>query len=43
MTETRPFHDPRRLFELWEELTGEDLFPSGSREASREKKKEAQT
>ena len=27
MTEVRPFNDPRRLFELWKELTGEDLMP----------------
>jgi hypothetical protein len=28
MTETRSFNDPRRLFKLWKELTGEDLGPT---------------
>ena len=27
MMDTRAFNDPRRLFELWRELTGEDLLP----------------
>lgn len=28
MTVSRPFNDPRRLFDLWKELTGEDLMPT---------------
>ena len=27
MKDTRSFNDPRRLFDLWKELTGEDLAP----------------
>lgn len=43
MIETRPFHDPRRLFELWKELTGEDLMPYETTVNPRpEKRKEEQ-
>lgn len=27
MTDSFSFNDPRRLFQLWKELTGEDLMP----------------
>ena len=27
MTDTFHYNDPRRLFELWKKLTGEDLAP----------------
>jgi hypothetical protein len=30
MSDTQSFNDPRRLFSLWKELTGEDLLPAGA-------------
>ena len=42
MTETRPFknpfNDPRRLFDLWKQLTGEDLSPDTQKESKVSKK-----
>ena len=38
MTDSFSFNDPRRLFQLWKELTGEDLMP----EAKTSVKKEVQ-
>jgi hypothetical protein len=28
MTDSINYNDPRRLFQLWKELTGEDLIPN---------------
>jgi len=30
MTDPVHYNDPRRLFELWKELTGEDLTPQAN-------------
>lgn len=38
MTDSLSFNDPRRLFELWKELTGEDLLPvQNGQEKTKEK------